>query len=83
MRRAGYRYRTGRAAARYVGIAIGSGIGGLCAAALQSRLGRKVCMPEQHYTDCGLSKAGDAIPSDAPMRVRHPARAARVLARAQ
>lgn len=55
MKRTGYRYRTGRAAARYDSIVIGSGIGGLCCAALLARLGRKVCVLEQHYTAGGFT----------------------------
>jgi all-trans-retinol 13,14-reductase len=55
MKRTGYRYRTGRAADRYDCIVIGSGIGGLCSAALQARLGRKVCVLEQHYTAGGFT----------------------------
>lgn len=55
MKRTGYRYRTGRAAAHYDCIVIGSGIGGHCAAALQARLGRRVCVLEQHYTAGGFT----------------------------
>jgi all-trans-retinol 13,14-reductase len=55
MKRTGYRYRTGRAAEHYDCIVIGSGIGGLCTAALQARLGRKVCVLEQHYTAGGFT----------------------------
>jgi all-trans-retinol 13,14-reductase len=55
MKRAGYRYRSGRAAAHYDCIVIGSGIGGLCTAALQARLGRRVCVLEQHYTAGGFT----------------------------
>ena len=55
MKRTGYRYRTGRAAAHYDCIVIGSGIGGLCSAALQAKLGRKVCVLEQHYTAGGFT----------------------------
>jgi hypothetical protein len=36
-----------------------------------------------NFSNCGLSKGGDAIRLDAPVRARHPAGAARVLARAQ
>lgn len=36
-------------------IVIGSGIGGLCTAALLSKLGRKVCVLEQHYTAGGFT----------------------------
>lgn len=55
MKRTGRRYRTGRAQARYDVIVIGSGIGGLCNAALLSRLGKKVCVLEQHYTAGGFT----------------------------
>ena len=55
MRRTGRRYRSGRAAEHYDVIVIGSGIGGLCLAALMSRLGRRVCVLEQHYTAGGFT----------------------------
>ncbi len=55
MERIGRRYRAGRAAARYDVIVIGSGIGGLACAALLSKLGRKVCVLEQHYTAGGFT----------------------------
>ncbi|MDI1302641.1 MAG: NAD(P)/FAD-dependent oxidoreductase [bacterium] len=55
MKRTGRRYRTGRAEARYDVIVIGSGIGGLCNAALLSKLGKKVCVLEQHYTAGGFT----------------------------
>ncbi len=55
MKRTGKRYRPGRAAAHYDTIIIGSGIGGLCCAALLSRLGQKVCVLEQHYTAGGFT----------------------------
>jgi all-trans-retinol 13,14-reductase len=55
MKRTGHRYRTGRAADRYDCIVIGSGIGGLCSAALQAKLGRRVCVLEQHYTAGGFT----------------------------
>lgn len=54
MKRIGRRYRTGRAAA-YDVIVIGSGIGGLACASLLSKLGRKVCVLEQHYTAGGFT----------------------------
>lgn len=53
--RTGRRYRSGRAADHYDAIVIGSGIGGLCTAALLSRLGQKVCVLEQHYTAGGYT----------------------------
>ncbi len=55
MKRTGRRYRPGRAAQDYDVIVIGSGIGGLCCAALLTRLGRKVCVLEQHYTAGGFT----------------------------
>ena len=55
MKRTGRRYRPGRAAADYDVIVIGSGIGGLCNAALLTRLGKKVCVLEQHYTAGGFT----------------------------
>ena len=55
MERIGRRYRTGRAAKAYDAIVIGSGIGGLACAALLSKLGRKVCVLEQHYTAGGFT----------------------------
>lgn len=53
--RTGRRYRTGRAADHYDVVVIGSGIGGLCTAALLSKLGQKVCVLEQHYTAGGYT----------------------------
>jgi all-trans-retinol 13,14-reductase len=55
MERIGRRYRPGRADAHYDVIVIGSGIGGLTHAALLSKLGRKVCVLEQHYTAGGYT----------------------------
>lgn len=55
MKRTGKRYRPGRAANDYDVIVIGSGIGGLSCAALLTRLGRKVCVLEQHYTAGGFT----------------------------
>ena len=55
MKRIGRRYRTGRAADHYDTIVIGSGIGGLANAALLSKLGKKVCVLEQHYTAGGFT----------------------------
>ena len=53
--RTGKRYRTGRAAGHYDVIVIGSGIGGLCTAALLAKAGKKVCVLEQHYTAGGYT----------------------------
>jgi all-trans-retinol 13,14-reductase len=55
MERIGRRYRTGRAPGPWDAIVIGSGIGGLACAALLSKLGRKVCVLEQHYTAGGFT----------------------------
>ncbi len=55
MERIGRRYRTNRAAKDYDAIVVGSGIGGLACAALLSKLGRKVCVLEQHYTAGGFT----------------------------
>lgn len=55
MERIGRRYRANRAAKDYDVIVIGSGIGGLACAALLSKLGRKVCVLEQHYTAGGFT----------------------------
>jgi all-trans-retinol 13,14-reductase len=55
MKRIGRRYRHGRADPHYDVIVIGSGIGGLTNAALLSRLGKKVCVLEQHYTAGGFT----------------------------
>lgn len=55
MKRIGKRYRPGRAAEHYDVVVIGSGIGSLCCAALLSRLGKRVCVLEQHYTAGGFT----------------------------
>jgi all-trans-retinol 13,14-reductase len=55
MVRTGKRYRSGRADSNYDAIIIGSGIGGLTTAALLSKLGKKVCVLEQHYTAGGYT----------------------------
>lgn len=55
--RTGKRYRNGRADSHYDAIVVGSGIGGLCNAALLSLLGKKVCVLEQHYTAGGYTHA--------------------------
>lgn len=55
MKRTGYRYRAERLGGPYDVIVIGSGIGGLCTAALLSKLGRRVCVLEQHYTAGGFT----------------------------
>ena len=55
MRRTGRRYRSSRAAENYDIIVIGSGIGGLSLAALMTKLGKRVCVLEQHYTAGGFT----------------------------
>jgi all-trans-retinol 13,14-reductase len=57
MKRTGTRYRKNRVDDHYDCIIIGSGPGGLCNAALLSKLGKKVCVLEQHYTAGGYSHA--------------------------
>ena len=51
--RIGTRYRPSRVGGRYDALVIGSGIGGLTAAALLSAIGRRVAVLEQHYTAGG------------------------------
>lgn len=55
MKRTGTRFRKDKADSHYDVIVIGSGPGGLCNAALLSKLGKKVCVLEQHYTAGGYS----------------------------
>ena len=55
--RVGKRYRSTRVDAGYDVIVIGSGIGGLCSAALLSQMGKKVLVLEQHYTAGGFTHA--------------------------
>ena len=55
--RIGKRYRAERVDENYDVIVIGSGIGGLCSAALLSQLGKKVIVLEQHYTAGGFTHA--------------------------
>ncbi|WP_431686298.1 phytoene desaturase family protein [Hahella sp. NBU794] len=55
MVRTGKRYRKNRADDHYDVIIIGSGVGGLCNAALLSLIGKKVCVLEQHYTAGGYT----------------------------
>lgn len=55
--RIGTRYRAERIDAAYDAIVIGSGIGGLCSAALLSQMGKKVIVLEQHYTAGGFTHA--------------------------
>lgn len=57
MVRTGTRYRKNKADDHYDVIVVGSGIGGLANAALLSKLGKKVCVLEQHYTAGGYTHA--------------------------
>jgi len=57
MIRTGTRYRKKKVDSHYDVIVIGSGIGGLANAALLSKLGKKVCVLEQHYTAGGYTHA--------------------------
>ncbi|ASK34892.1 FAD-dependent oxidoreductase [Alcanivorax sp. N3-2A] len=53
--RIGRRYRANRLDGPYDALVIGSGIGGLSAAACLSKLGKKVAVFEQHYTAGGFT----------------------------
>lgn len=55
MQRTGTRFRASKALPHYDAIVIGSGIGGLCCAALLAKAGQKVCVLEQHYTAGGYT----------------------------
>jgi all-trans-retinol 13,14-reductase len=57
--RIGRRYRANRLDNPYDMLVIGSGIGGLTAAACLSRMGKKVCVLEQHYTAGGFTHSYD------------------------
>jgi len=57
--RIGRRYRANRLEGPYDVLVVGSGIGGLTAAACLSKLGRKVCVLEQHYTAGGFTHSYD------------------------
>ena len=57
--RIGRRYRARRLEPPYDAVVIGSGIGGLTAAACLSRMGKKVCVLEQHYTAGGFTHSYD------------------------
>ncbi len=70
MKRTGYRYRSKRAEAHYDCIVIGSGIGGMCTAALRARLGRRICVLEQHYTAGGFLTTSAMLGRDAMKLMR-------------
>ena len=55
MKRTGTRFRPRLAQDHYDAIITGSGIGGLTTAALLSKLGKRVCVLEQHYTAGGYT----------------------------
>lgn len=55
MKRTGTRFRPRLARNDYDAIVIGSGIGGLTTAALLAKLGKRVCVLEQHYTAGGYT----------------------------
>ena len=55
MKRTGTRFRPRLAHDHYDAIVIGSGIGGLTTAALLAKLGKRVCVLEQHYTAGGYT----------------------------
>ena len=57
--RIGRRYRANRLAPSYDMLVVGSGIGGLTTAACLSRMGKKVCVLEQHYTAGGFTHSYD------------------------
>jgi phytoene dehydrogenase-like protein len=57
--RIGRRYRFNRLAGPYDVLVVGSGIGGLTAAACLSKMGKKVCVLEQHYTAGGFTHSYD------------------------
>ena len=57
--RVGRRYREKRLDGSYDAIVIGSGIGGLTAAACMSKMGKKVLVLEQHYTAGGFTHSYD------------------------
>jgi hypothetical protein len=57
--RIGRRYRANRLSLPYDVLVIGSGIGGLTAAACLAKMGKKVCVLEQHYTAGGFTHSYD------------------------
>ncbi len=57
--RIGRRYRANRLAPAYDVLIVGSGIGGLTAAACLAKMGKKVCVLEQHYTAGGFTHSYD------------------------
>jgi phytoene dehydrogenase-like protein len=57
--RIGRRYRFNRLEGPYDVLVVGSGIGGLTAAACLAKMGKKVCVLEQHYTAGGFTHSYD------------------------
>ena len=57
--RIGRRYRFNRLEGSYDALVIGSGIGGLTTAACLAKMGKKVCVLEQHYTAGGFTHSYD------------------------
>jgi all-trans-retinol 13,14-reductase len=57
--RIGRRYRANRLAPAYDMLVVGSGIGGLTSAACLAKMGKKVCVLEQHYTAGGFTHSYD------------------------
>ncbi|MBT8048214.1 MAG: NAD(P)/FAD-dependent oxidoreductase [Xanthomonadales bacterium] len=57
--RIGRRYRANRLAPAYDMLVVGSGIGGLTTAACLAKMGKKVCVLEQHYTAGGFTHSYD------------------------
>ena len=59
--RIGKRYRANRLDGSYDTVVVGSGMGGLTAAALLSSMGQKVCVLEQHYTAGGYTHSYERL----------------------
>lgn len=57
--RIGRRYRANRLEPGYDALIVGSGIGGLTTAACLAKMGKKVCVLEQHYTAGGFTHSYD------------------------
>jgi len=57
--RIGRRYRANRLAPAYDMLVVGSGIGGLTTAACLAKMGKRVCVLEQHYTAGGFTHSYD------------------------
>lgn len=57
--RIGRRYRANRLDGPYDVLVVGSGIGGLTAASCLAKMGKKICVLEQHYTAGGFTHSYD------------------------